>query len=136
MTAAGPGRPAVIGIDHVQLAMPAGTEAEVAADRFYRDVLGLVPVAKPATLAGRGGRWYRTAAQQVHLGVEERFRPAAKAHPGLLVTGFDGLLGLLAEAGISAEVDAALPGVRRVFVADPFGNRLELIAAERGDSTR
>lgn len=131
MTAPGSGRPTVLGIDHVQLAMPAGPDAEASADRFYGEVLGLAPVARPVALAGRGGRWYRAAAQQVHLGVDERFRPATKAHPGLLVAGFDGLLELLAAAGVGVEVDTALPGVRRAFVADPFGNRLELIAAER-----
>ncbi len=116
----------VLGFDHVQLAMPAG--GEETADRFYVDLLGFAVEPKPAALAGRGGRWYRSGGAQMHLGVEEPFTPARKAHPALLVDDLDGLTRRLAAAGVEVRADAAL-NRPRVFVDDPFGNRIELIAA-------
>lgn len=115
----------VYGLDHVQLAMPRGLEDQ--ARSFYRDVLGLVEVDKPAVLAARGGVWFACGAQQLHLGVEEDFRPARKAHPGLLVKGLVELVGLCEAAGYEVKHDADLPGYDRVYVTDPFGNRVELM---------
>lgn len=119
----------VAALDHVQLAMPPGCETQ--AEAFYCDILGLTVLEKPEPLASRGGRWFASGAVQVHLGVEDDFRPARKAHPALLVDGFDELLAKLEEAGVSWRWDNDLPGVRRLYVDDPFGNRVELIDNER-----
>lgn len=115
----------VIALDHVQLAMPAGREQE--AEAFYCGVLGFGVREKPPVLAARGGRWFAKGDVQVHLGVEDDFRPARKAHPALRVAGFDDLLALLDSRGLEWKADEDNPGVRRVYVDDPFGNRLELI---------
>jgi catechol 2,3-dioxygenase-like lactoylglutathione lyase family enzyme len=112
-------------LDHVQLAMPAGGEAE--ARRFYGEALGIPERAKPAELAGRGGCWFEDGALKVHLGVDPDFRPARKAHPGFLVENLSSLKARLAAAGFAPEGDARLPDVDRVFVDDPFGNRIELM---------
>ncbi|HZQ15989.1 MAG TPA: VOC family protein [Gaiellaceae bacterium] len=114
----------VIGLDHVQVAAPPGCEAEARA--FYGGLLGLEELEKPERLRARGGCWFRAGAQELHVGVEEPFAPARKAHPGLVVDDLAALEARLAAAGIRAERDASLPGVRRSHVADPFGNRLEL----------
>jgi catechol 2,3-dioxygenase-like lactoylglutathione lyase family enzyme len=110
---------------HVQLAMPAGREAE--ADRFYAGVLGFEVLPKPPALAVRGGRWFACGAVQLHLGVEEDFRAARKAHPALAVAGLDALVAALADNRIGVRWDEEVPDVRRCFVDDPFGNRIELI---------
>jgi catechol 2,3-dioxygenase-like lactoylglutathione lyase family enzyme len=115
----------VAALDHVQLAMPPGREAD--AEQFYCGALGFEVLAKPEPLAWRGGRWFACGATQVHLGVEEDFRPARKAHPALRVEGFDRLLAHLDRAGVAYRPDTELPGVRRVYVDDCFGNRIELI---------
>jgi catechol 2,3-dioxygenase-like lactoylglutathione lyase family enzyme len=115
----------VRGLDHVQLAMPAGGEA--AARRFYGEALGIPERAKPPELAGRGGCWFEDGALKLHLGVDPQFRPARKAHPGLVVDGLGELTARLAAAGFAPEPGAALPGYDRVFVDDPFGNRIELM---------
>jgi catechol 2,3-dioxygenase-like lactoylglutathione lyase family enzyme len=115
----------LIAIDHVQLAMPAGGEAKARA--FYASLLGLEEVAKPAALAGRGGAWFRSGDVQVHLGVEEGFQPARKAHPAFRVKGLTELVRRCEVAGYAITRDAPLPGQDRVHVADPFGNRIELI---------
>lgn len=115
----------ILALDHVQLAMPRGREAE--ADAFYGEVLGLAVVPKPEPLASRGGRWFAAGEVQLHLGVEEDFRPARKAHPALRVADLDDLLGRLDAAGLRWRFDEDLPGVRRAYVDDPFGNRIELI---------
>jgi catechol 2,3-dioxygenase-like lactoylglutathione lyase family enzyme len=124
----------VTGLDHVQLAMPPGGEA--AARGFYGGVFGLREVPKPGELAARGGVWFAGRAVALHLGVERDFRPARKAHPGLLVDDLQAVRARLAAAGrIWTEGDGV--DVRRVFVDDPFGNRLELIdAADAGFSLR
>jgi len=115
-------------IDHVQLAMPAGAEAERAAEAFYGDVLGMAPEAKPAALAGRGGFWFRSpTGVSVHLGVEEPFAPARKAHPAFVVTGYDELCAAVVAAGGDVRPADDIPGVHRCHVKDPFGNRIELI---------
>jgi catechol 2,3-dioxygenase-like lactoylglutathione lyase family enzyme len=115
----------VVALDHVQLAMPPGREAE--ADDFYCGVLGFVVLPKPEPLASRGGRWFASGHAQVHLGVDEDFRPARKAHPALLVDDFDDLVSRLNGSGVSWRFDADVPNVRRVYVDDPFANRVELI---------
>ena len=119
---------ALVAIDHVQLAMPPG--GEDAARGFYRDLLGMDAVAKPAELAGRGGCWFESAAGvRLHLGVEADFRPARKAHPALRVAGFETLVERLRSAGCGVSAEDAFEGAARVYADDPFGNRLELISA-------
>jgi catechol 2,3-dioxygenase-like lactoylglutathione lyase family enzyme len=115
----------VHGIDHVQLAMPKGREDE--ARRFYAGVLGLPEQPKPPNLAARGGCWFGTEGIVLHLGVEDGFRPARKAHPALLVEDLPALVRRLDEAGVEVVRDEPLPGHDRVYVADPFGNRIELL---------
>ncbi len=115
----------VVALDHVQLAMPPGREPD--ADAFYGDLLGLVAVPKPEPLASRGGRWYASGNVHIHLGVEADFRAARRAHPALRVSGFDELIAQLEARGDSWRRDQELPGVRRIYVDDPFGNRIELI---------
>ena len=114
-------------IDHVQLAMPRG--GEDAARGFYRDLLGMVEEPKPAELKARGGCWFRDGALRVHLGVDPDFRPARKAHPAFRVEGFAGLVGRLRAAGVAVTEDGPFEGAERVYVDDPFGNRIELIDA-------
>lgn len=104
--------------------MPAGEEGKARA--FYADVLGVPEVSKPAELAARGGAWFESAQVKIHLGVEREFRPARKAHPGLLVEGLDELATRLRGAGYEV-ADEPLNGRPRIYVHDPFGNRLELI---------
>ncbi|MHB8452615.1 MAG: VOC family protein [Mycobacteriales bacterium] len=112
-------------MDHVQLAMPAGEEPEARA--FYEGLLGIPWVAKPAHLAKRGGCWFETDTVKLHLGVEEEFRPARKAHPALVVADLAALIARLAAAGVAIRTDEPLEGYDRVYVDDPFGNRLELM---------
>ena len=115
---------AIVGIDHVQLAMPAGREPE--ARDFYAGLLGIPEVPKPDALAKRGGAWFESGAVRIHLGVEADFRPARKAHPALRVRELRALVARLRGAGVSV-IEDELPGYDRVYVADPFGNRLELM---------
>jgi catechol 2,3-dioxygenase-like lactoylglutathione lyase family enzyme len=115
----------VLSIDHVQLAMP--PESEDRARGFYRDLLGMMEIPKPEALATRGGCWFSSGTAQVHLGIEEGFRPAKKAHPALVVEGLDEILARCERAGVPSKPDAEIDGRRRVHVFDPFGNRLELI---------
>jgi catechol 2,3-dioxygenase-like lactoylglutathione lyase family enzyme len=114
-------------LDHVQLAMPAG--GEETADGFYRDLLGFEIIPKPEPLAARGGRWYAIGDTQLHLGVEADFHPARKAHPALVVDGIDELAARLAREGIQLRWEDDQPGMRHCYVDDPFGNRIEFIAA-------
>jgi catechol 2,3-dioxygenase-like lactoylglutathione lyase family enzyme len=115
---------AITGIDHVQVAAPAGREED--ARSFYGGLLGLEELPKPAALAARGGCWFRAGAQELHVGVEEGFVPARKAHPGLVADDLDSLAGRLRDAGHDIVFDDAIPEARRFHVADPFGNRLEI----------
>ena len=116
----------VVGLHHVRLAIPEGDEE--AAEKFYGYLLGMEQISKPPELAPRGGVWFRGPDVEVHLGVEEGFRPAFKAHPALMVEGLDQLLARLDAAGIRVvEDEVQLEGFHRVYVRDPFGNRIELI---------
>ena len=123
------GTPGVIGLHHVQLAAPRGSEA--ALRRFYGDVLGMVEAPKPAALAARGGVWFRSGALELHLGIEDDFRPARKAHPGLLVDDLTAFAERLASYGVAVEWDDRFPGYRRCYVDDPHGNRIELLEPSR-----
>ncbi len=116
-----------VAFDHVQLAMPPGREADARA--FYVQACGMTELPKPADMAQRGGAWFASGALQLHLGVEPDFRPSAKAHPGLRCADLDALLARLRAAGYEVKENADVPGVRRAFTTDPFGNRIELIAA-------
>jgi catechol 2,3-dioxygenase-like lactoylglutathione lyase family enzyme len=115
----------IVGIDHLQLSMPTGGEDE--ARRFYEDVLGLREVAKPPELAGRGGCWFAGRGVAIHLGVEQGFRPVARAHPALLVRDFGATREALAASAVLVEEDDSGLPVRRCYIHDPFGNRIELI---------
>jgi catechol 2,3-dioxygenase-like lactoylglutathione lyase family enzyme len=115
----------ILAIHHVQLAMPAGREAE--AEAFYAGLLGIPRVPKPANLERRGGCWFRSASVEIHLGVEEPFAPARKAHPALLVDDLDVLRRRLTEAGCPMSIDEPLDGHDRFYVNDPFGNRIECL---------
>jgi catechol 2,3-dioxygenase-like lactoylglutathione lyase family enzyme len=105
--------------------MPAA--GETAARRFYSDLLGIPEVPKPPELARRGGVWFETQNVRIHLGVEQEFRPALKAHPGLLVRDLKTLSSQLAGAGYELKPAEPLDGYEHVYVNDPFGNRLELL---------
>ena len=115
------------GIDHVQLAAPAGCED--AARAFFGDLLGLEELEKPEPLRSRGGVWFRVGAQQLHVGIEADFSPARKAHPALLVSGYDELQNRLRAANVELTDDDSIPGLRRCYIADPWGNRIELVQA-------
>lgn len=127
---------AIVGLDHVQIAAPAGCEAE--ARRFYGTVLGLEEIDKPAVLAARGGVWFRAGAHELHIGVADGFVPAAKAHPALRVSSIEALE-LLADRLAEHQVvpawadPAEIPGATRIFVTDPWGNRLELMTRADGE---
>ncbi len=115
----------VTGIEHVQLAMPAG--GEDAARAFYSGLLGLPERAKPPRLAARGGCWFEAPGVKVHLGVEAEFRPAKKAHPALLVDDLAAMMASLAAAEVAVAPDEPADGRARCYVSDPFGNRIELM---------
>lgn len=115
----------IVGLDHVQLAIPAGQEQ--LAREFYGGLLGLSEVEKPAHLAARGGAWFESPGVRIHLGVDPDFRPARKAHPGLLVTNLRDLAESLQKAGHPVVPGEPLEGYNHVYVDDPFGNRLELM---------
>jgi catechol 2,3-dioxygenase-like lactoylglutathione lyase family enzyme len=118
----------ILGIDHVQVAAPEGSEG--AARAFYGGLLGLTEIPKPAALAARGGCWFRAGEQELHVGVEEPFAPARKAHPGLVASELAALAERLRDAGHEVAFDESIPGAARFHVADPFGNRLEVRQAE------
>ena len=115
----------IVRLDHVQLAMPAGLESEAVA--FYQGVLGISHVPKPDHLATRGGCWFEDGDLKVHLGVDASFRPATKAHPAFIVDDVHSLTVAVVAAGLAVNDDEPLEGFDRVYVTDPFGNRIELI---------
>ena len=115
----------VVAIDHVQIAAPRGSEADARA--FFGEVLGLEETPKPEPLASRGGVWFRCGAQELHVGVEDAFAPARKAHPAFRVRDLDAVRDRLRTAGATPQADETLPDVRRFYVDDPFGNRLEFL---------
>ncbi|OUS17033.1 glyoxalase [Rhodospirillales bacterium 47_12_T64] len=114
-----------LGFDHVQLAIPANSED--ICRQFYKDILGWEEVAKPESLAGRGGVWFRTDSFHLHLGVDKNFRPAEKAHPAFLVMDLIPLAKILEKPGIPVEWDSKLEGYKRFYVKDAVGNRLEFM---------
>ncbi len=114
-----------LSLDHLQVAMPRGEEA--AARAFYGRVLGLTEIPKPDRLAARGGLWFQCGPQQLHLGVEDDFRPAKKAHPAFVVDDLEALVKELHSSGYRVVLDSLqVEGSRRIFTEDPFGNRVEL----------
>lgn len=115
----------VYDLDHVQLAMPAGQEAP--AREFYSGILGLTEIPKPANLVRRGGVWFEGGKMRIHLGIEVDFRPARKAHPAFLVQNLAALKRHLEHHGVPVVVDEPLEGYQRIYVSDPFGNRIELL---------
>jgi hypothetical protein len=117
-----------VGIDHVQVAAPPGSEED--ARGFYGRLLDLPELPKPPALQARGGVWFACGTHQLHVGIAEPFAPATKAHPALAVRAgdLDRLAVRLTEAGCPVQWDDAIPGTRRFYTADPWGNRLELVA--------
>ncbi len=118
----------IVRLDHVQLAMPPGREEE--AEGFYAGLLGLERVPKPEPLAARGGCWFTRGELAVHLGVEEDFRPARKAHPAFVVRDLPALEVALADAGVEVRPNPDREPGQGAYVDDPFGNRLELVAED------
>ncbi len=118
----------MIGLDHVQVAAPPGCEAE--ARQFYSVLLALREIEKPEPLRSTGGAWFEVGPQELHIGVEQDFGPARKAHPALRVAPeeLDVLAERLAAAGSPVRWDDRLPGARRFYTEDPWGNRLEILA--------
>jgi catechol 2,3-dioxygenase-like lactoylglutathione lyase family enzyme len=112
-------------VDHVQLAAPPGSEDLLRP--FYTGALGMTEIPKPPALAARGGCWFRAGDVQLHLGVEDGFRPARKAHPGLRVTAIEAYAARLRAHGVHVTWDGDLPGHRRFYAHDPVGNRLEFL---------
>jgi hypothetical protein len=108
--------------------MPSGQEAVARA--FFNGVLGMSEIPKPSALAPRGGCWFQSGEVQIHLGVDDDFRPAKKAHPAIRCTNYDVLLRLLNAAKIPVNDAHDIPGVRRCHIHDPFGNRIEFVSAE------
>jgi catechol 2,3-dioxygenase-like lactoylglutathione lyase family enzyme len=122
--------PALLGIDHVQVAAPPGCEEQ--ARRFYGELLGLSELPKPEPLAARGGAWFACGDQELHVGVAGDFAPATKAHPAFRLAdaaAVEALRARLASAGVALRDDHELPGIRRFYADDPWGNRLEFLAA-------
>ena len=117
-------------IHHVLLACPAGSEA--ISREFYAGVLGLTEIEKPPALARKGGCWFRGHGIELHLGVETDFRPARKAHPGLLVSDIDAWAARLRAAGYQTLFDDEFPGMRRFYSDDPHGNRIEFLEPLEG----
>ena len=117
----------IVRIDHIQIAAPKGCES--AAREFYGSLLGLAEIEKPASLGGRGGCWFQCGDQQLHIGVESPFQPAKKAHPAFAVSDLAKLRESLQSHAVKITEDDSLPGTRRFFAYDPWGNRLEFLEA-------
>ncbi|QOY34924.1 VOC family protein [Anaerobacillus isosaccharinicus] len=116
-------------IDHVQLAAPKGSEEK--AREFFQGILCLTEIEKPEELKKRGGVWFQFANSQIHIGIEEPFTPAKKAHPAFEIENIEELKRHLNVNGIDYIVDRNLPGVNRIYINDPFGNRIELLEWEK-----
>ena len=112
-------------IDHIQLAAPKGSEDIVR--KFFQDTLGLDEVEKPESLKKRGGLWFQFGNHQIHIGIEEPFYPAKKAHPAFAIENLEALKQHLLTNGIDVTDDDRIPGVKRFFISDPFGNRMEFL---------
>ncbi len=113
------------GIDHVLLAAPRGSEA--AAKKFYSEVLGFTEIEKPDVLKKKGGVWFQFSHYQVHIGIEEPFTSAKKAHPAFEVENIEALKDHLSQHKVVYDVDENLPGAKRIYIHDPFGNRIEIL---------
>ena len=113
-------------LDHVQVAIPAGSED--IARTYWIDLIGLTETPKPLALASRGGVWLTGEALNLHLGVQQHFEPATQAHPAILVRDYDDLIARLDAAGHEVRPAAELPDLRRFHTHDPFGNRIEFIS--------
>ena len=111
-------------LDHVQLAIPVGREDDARA--FYGKILGLPEKPKPPDLAKRGGAWFENGDVKIHLGIDSNFHPAKKAHPALVVSDLVAFIAHLRQSGVEVD-DEDLARYHRVYVSDPFGNRIELI---------
>lgn len=116
----------ITSIDHIQIAAPPNSEEE--ARGFYGEILGMTEIPKPENLQGRGGCWFQIGAQEVHIGIQEDFLPAKKAHPGFIVNALETLKLRLEKANYSIQEDAPINGRTRFFTNDPFGNRIEFLA--------
>lgn len=112
-------------LDHIQIAIPKGGETQCRA--FWGDLVGLHEIAKPEALQARGGLWFALAGSELHLGVEENFTPAQKAHPGFRTADITALAARFEIAGHELTWDTAIKGRKRFFTKDPFGNRLEFL---------
>jgi|SRR5271155_720277 len=123
----------ILGIDHIQIAAPPGCEPE--ARNFFGGLLALEEIEKPEPLRSRGGCWFRLGSVQLHIGVEENFRPALKAHPALAVGDIADLYRVLEEAGVHCVWDDAIGDVRRFYANDPWGNRLEFTEPSSHDAS-
>lgn len=110
-------------IDHVQIAAPKDSEAK--ARSFFGDLLGLVEIEKPEPLRARGGCWFRVGSRQLHIGVEDPFSPATKAHPAFTVADIDAVYNRLQSVGVDCVWDTGVAEIRRFYANDPWGNRLE-----------
>jgi ubiquinone/menaquinone biosynthesis C-methylase UbiE len=119
--------PLVVGLDHVQVAIPDDREAECQARWFYGTLLGLPEIPKPEALQARGGVWFACGDRALHVGRDPEHRPARKAHPGLLVRDLDLVRARLEAAGVPIHADVAIPGYRRLHTSDPAGNRIECL---------
>ena len=112
-------------IDHVQLAAP--KDSEPTARTFYGEILGFTEIEKPELLKKRGGVWFSFGSYQIHIGIEEPFAPAKKAHPAFQIKNLEALKVHLSKSDVSFIVDIDLPGANRIYVHDPFGNRIEIL---------
>ena len=112
-------------IDHIQLAAPKGSEDT--ARKFFKNILGFEEVEKPEELKKRGGVWFEFGNYQIHIGIEEPFYPAKKAHPAFEIENIEELKKHLVTNGIDVIEDDKLPGAKRFYISDPFGNRMELL---------
>lgn len=121
--------PHISGLDHVQVAIPFGADDQ--ARTFYGAVLGMTEVPKPAPHNASGGMWFTAGPSQLHIGSQEDFIAAKKAHPAFIVDGFDAYCDLLRGRGVDVRLEEGVYGRRRAGIEDPFGNRVELIEAAK-----